>query len=74
MGYKYGCIVTEESEYLTTLTCSACGKINKIGKSKIYSCSCGLTADRDENSSKNVLKIGLMPRRNPVPNKKIVIV
>ena len=59
MGNKYGSMVYEVDEYLTTKTCSNCGKINEIGKSKIHKCKCGMTADRDENSAKNHLKIGL---------------
>ena len=58
MGYKYGSMVYEVDEYLTTKTCSNCGKINEIGASKIHKCKCGMCADRDENSAKTHLKIG----------------
>jgi len=59
MGYKYGSKVREVSEYLTTKTCSNCGNINIIGEKKEHICDCGMKADRDENSAKNHLKIGL---------------
>lgn len=58
MGNKYGVSVNEVSEYLTTQTCSNCGKRNKIGRKKIYKCKCGMKADRDVNSGKNMLKVG----------------
>lgn len=51
------------SEYQTTITCSNCGKINRIGDKKIHKCSCGMIADRDENSAKTHLKLGIMERR-----------
>ena len=64
MGYKYGCWVYEEDEYMTTQTCSNCGSPYKIGGSKIYKCPCcGMEADRDENSGKNILKVGLKPAK-----------
>uniref|UniRef100_A0A6C0C5G4 Cas12f1-like TNB domain-containing protein n=1 Tax=viral metagenome TaxID=1070528 RepID=A0A6C0C5G4_9ZZZZ len=60
MGNKNGCIVEEVSEYLTTKTCSNCGNMYEIGSSKIYKCGkCGMEADRDENSAKTHLKLGL---------------
>ena len=78
MGYKYGCWIYEENEYLTTQTCSNCGKTYQLGRSKIYKCStCKMLADRDENAAKNILKVGLNPikpcvKKRPV-NKQIVI-
>jgi len=59
MGHKYGCQVIEVDEYMTTKTCSNCGKINDIGGSKVYKCECGMTADRDENSAKDIMKKGI---------------
>lgn len=59
MGNKYGSIVTEVNEYLTTKTCSQCGRLNELGKSKIHKCRCGMTADRDENAAKNIMKVGM---------------
>ena len=58
MGHKYGCKVTEVSEYKTTKTCSKCGNEKDLGKMKIYECKCGMIADRDENAAKNILKVG----------------
>jgi transposase len=72
MGYKYGALVTKVSEYLTTVTCSHCGRINDIGKKKIHKCVCGMIADRDENSSKNHLKIGFMSEKKKSKVKKRV--
>ena len=82
MGYKYGSIVHEVSEYLTTKTCSCCGHLNEVGASKEYKCKyCKLEVDRDENSAKNHLKIGLKEIMFPkkiskkvtklVPNKEL---
>ena len=59
MGYKYGCQVIEVDEYMTTKTCSNCGRIKDIGGSKVYDCECGMTADRDENSAKSIMKKGI---------------
>ena len=59
MGNKYGSFVGEVDEYLTTKTCCNCGRINEIGSSKTHKCKCGMNADRDENSAKTHLKIGL---------------
>jgi len=58
MAHKYGSKVIEVNEYLTTKTCSNCGKLNNLGSSKIHICKCGMEADRDENAAKNILKIG----------------
>ena len=72
MGYKYGTLVTEVSEYQTTITCSNCGRINYIGSSKIYKCQkCKMIASRDENSAKTHLKLGIMERnKNREKEKK----
>ena len=77
-GSARGLNVVEINEYLSTKTCSNCGKtwaiedsqsnlplcgqgmINHIGKNKIYDCSCGIIVDRDINSAKTHLKIGLV--------------
>ena len=59
MGYKYGSNVVKISEYLSTQTCSNCGNLNKMGSKKIYTCLCGMRSDRDVNSAKTHLKIGL---------------
>ena len=59
MGYKYGSKVIPVNEYLTTKTCSNCGIKNELGAKKVHKCKCGMTADRDENAAKNILKVGL---------------
>lgn len=59
MGYKYGSSVTKVSEYLSTQTCSNCGNLNKMGSKKIYRCRCRMISDRDVNSAKTHLKLGL---------------
>jgi putative transposase len=59
MGDKYGTTVIEVNEYMTTKTCSECGRTNEIGKSKIHKCKCGMEADRDENAAKNIMKVGM---------------
>lgn len=57
---KYRNVNVEEiNEYLTTQTCSSCGILNYVGRKKIYECTCGLRVDRDINSAKTHLKIGL---------------
>jgi len=72
MGNKHGCVVTEVSEYLTSKTCSSCGKMYEIGRSKVYECSgCGMKADRDENSAKTHLKLGLMKEILASANSRI---
>ena len=49
------------NECYTTQTCSFCGKINKPGCSKIYSCSnCEIKTGRDVNASKNILMKGIL--------------
>lgn len=49
------------NESYTTQTCSFCGKINKPGCSKIYSCSdCKIKTGRDVNASKNILMKGIL--------------
>jgi len=43
----------------TSQECSSCGRIQKLKLSdRIYNCSCGLSLDRDENASKNIIKYG----------------
>ena len=63
MGYKYGTPVKEVSEYLTTKTCSSCGRTKEMGGLKVYKCECGMKANRDENSAKTHMKIGIMLER-----------
>ena len=71
MGYKYGSLVYEVSEYLTTKTCSCCGHLNEVGDSKKYVCKyCKLKMDRDENSARNHLKIGLFEKQRSLELSK----
>lgn len=43
-------------ESYTSKLCSNCGKINNVGKSKIYNCdNCKIKVDRDLNGAKNIL-------------------
>jgi putative transposase len=71
MGNRYGCKVEEVSEYLSTKTCSSCGNMYEIGRSKVYKCKkCRMEADRDENSAKTHLKLGLMKEILAVANSR----
>jgi IS605 OrfB family transposase len=58
MASKYGNKIVEVDEYLTSKTCSECGKINKnLGSNKIFECElCKLKIDRDINASINIYK------------------
>ncbi|BCS83142.1 putative transposase [Cotonvirus japonicus] len=58
MAHKYGATIFEVDEYLTTKTCSNCGKINELGALKVHKCKCGMKTDRDVNAAKNILKVG----------------
>ena len=44
-------LVTEE---YTTKTCGNCGKEHNIGGSKVFSCSCGYSMDRDIHGARNI--------------------
>jgi IS605 OrfB family transposase len=49
------------NEFLTTKTCSCCGKINEPENSRVYDCKyCGEISDRDINSAKNILLKGMI--------------
>jgi len=63
-AFKFGCKITEVSEYLTSKTCSNCKVINdKLGSSKTFSCSsCKLCIDRDINASINIYKNEILSR------------
>lgn len=42
-------------ESYTTKHCTGCGKINEVGRSKVYHCEgCGITLGRDENGARNI--------------------
>jgi transposase len=48
-------------EHYTSKTCSYCGWLYNVGKSKVYNClQCKNTMDRYINASKNILLKGLM--------------
>jgi len=50
------CKVVEVEEKWTSKTCSSCGKINNVGKSKTLVCwNCALVIDRDINGARNIL-------------------
>jgi len=45
--------------FASTKTCGNCGKINDIGKNRVYTCSCGYSKDRDIHGATNILNFGL---------------
>ena len=56
-----GKLVVPINESYTTKTCSNCGNMYEINSSKTYCCShCGMVADRDYNSAKNILMKGVL--------------
>ena len=63
-AFKFGCKITEVSEYLTSKTCSNCKVINdNLGSSKVFKCSsCKLCIDRDINASINIYKNEILTR------------
>ncbi len=49
------CQVVRVSEACTTMTCSECGSLKKVGSSKVYECdSCNSVMDRDLNAARNI--------------------
>lgn len=55
-----GKIVVMVNPAYTTQECSQCGAIQKLKLSeRVYNCQCGLTLDRDQNASRNILRLGL---------------
>ena len=53
--------------YPSSQRCSCCGKQKKIKLTdRIYTCSCGLVMDRDQNAAKNILQEGLRLLREKV--------
>lgn len=57
-AFKFGCKITEVSEYLTSKTCHNCLTINdNLGRSKNFKCNnCNLKLDRDINAAINIYK------------------
>lgn len=55
-GDTYGKKIEIVTEEYTSKTCGSCGKLNNVGKERIYSClSCNLVCDRDYNGARNIL-------------------
>lgn len=53
--------VFEVNEQYTTKTCSFCGNMYTVGKSRIYQCSqCNKNIGRDVNAAKNILMKGII--------------
>ncbi len=53
--FKYNSYLYIVDESYTSKLCGNCGKLNNIGCSKIYTCQCGITLDRDINGARNIL-------------------
>jgi IS605 OrfB family transposase len=52
---KYGSIVVEMDEDLTTKTCSNCGNVKNMKLLKVYDCpACKKKMGRDHNASRNI--------------------
>ena len=44
------------SEAYTSKQCGLCGRLNeKLGASKVFTCTCGCVADRDVHAARNIL-------------------
>lgn len=59
-----GAVFIDVSEHLTTQVCSVCGAVGgpkgtKDLEVREWACDCGAVHDRDVNSAKNILRIGL---------------
>lgn len=55
-----GRLVVQVNPYRTSQRCSNCGEIvPKTLSVRVHQCSCGYTADRDENAAINILKLAL---------------
>ena len=60
-------LVKVDKWYPSSQRCSCCGKQKKLKLTdKIYTCSCGLVMDRDQNAAKNILQEGLRLLREKV--------
>ncbi len=51
---EFGTRVVRVCEAYTSKTCSACGKIHKIGSKKVLKCGCGTLIDRDINGARGI--------------------
>ena len=53
---KTGVRVLDVKEHYTSKTCGRCGVLNRKNTEKVFTCaSCGLVADRDVHSARNIL-------------------
>ena len=60
-------LVKVDKWYASSQRCSCCGKQKKLKLTdRIYTCSCGLVMDRDQNAAKNILQEGLRLLREKV--------
>jgi len=64
MSKKFGSIIIETNEYLTSKCCSNCLNIkDNLGSAKIYECEkCNMILDRDINASINIYKNRILSR------------
>jgi len=59
MAPKFGTIVNEIDEYMTSKTCHNCKNIKKdLGSAKVYKCEkCNVKLNRDINAAINIYKL-----------------
>ena len=58
---ELGVHIIIQNEAYTSKTCSWCGKIQKIGGSKVYNCrNCRTVMDRDENGARGIFLRALL--------------
>ena len=54
LAERYSTTVIDVNEAYTSKTCSACGRIHKIGSKKQLVCECGCLIDRDVNGARGI--------------------
>jgi putative transposase len=70
---RAGSQVVEINPKETTNICSKCGKIIKKELwDRIHKCSCGLVIDRDLNSARNILQLGLERAYKPLETEPLL--
>lgn len=52
---EYSCNVVIQDESYTSMTCSVCGRMNKVGSKKVFRCGCGVKMDRDWNGARGIV-------------------
>ena len=53
---EYGVTFMDVDESYTSKTCGQCGALNdKLGASKLFTCNCGFSIDRDINGARNIM-------------------